>query len=289
MKRITSLLSVVAPRAAEAARTFRAGGSVIRFGRYAEAPKLNRMQEFFIEWNAERLSTSAAESRARYIASCQRLPGGHGGVDYRHFAVLAHDVFEVFHGDSQAEVFETYRFHGALHFLRFLTYEEAMLVGDPIVQELALRRDVVILDYGCGLAQGSIALAERLRERGVHVTLALADIPTVMTPFLRWAVTRLGLTAEFITCDAQQPYPVLPSCDVCIATEVFEHIHEPLRAFENVDTALRPGGYLVADVDDHVAEFFHVSPVLAELRGRLEARGYAKLGDTIYRKAEARL
>jgi 2-polyprenyl-3-methyl-5-hydroxy-6-metoxy-1,4-benzoquinol methylase len=279
-----STLGSIARRAVKATGVLRPGTRLIRFGVYHEPENLNRTQQMFIQWNAERLSIPTAESRARYIASLRTLPGGHRGIDYREFSVLSHEIFRAFHSDSPAEVFEAYQFHGALHFLRLLSYDDDLRIDNSVVDDLGSLGNVCIVDYGCGLAQSSIALAERLRARGVGVTLVLVDIPTIVTTFLRWMTGKLGLVAEFILCDASQPYPVLPPCHLCVATEVFEHLHNPLNAFDNVDAALRPGGYLCADVSDHRAEFFHVSPALGELRSQFQARSYLKVGPAVYRK-----
>lgn len=277
-------LRYLARGAVRAARLLRPGARWIQFGAYAAPGKLTRTQELFVQWRAECLGISAEESRARFVASWQSLPRGHFGADYREFCVLSHELFRPFHSDAPAEVFASYRFHAPLHFLRFLSYGHGNLVDAPIEEDLASRKDVGIVDYGCGLAQGSIDLAERLQAKGVRVRLALVDIPTVMTEFLKWMTAKLGLSAEFIDCDERQPYPAFPPCHLCIANEVFEHIHEPLKAFENVDAALQPGGYLYAEISDHTVEFFHVSPSLGELRARLRDRGYAKVGATVYRK-----
>ncbi|MEJ2347277.1 MAG: methyltransferase domain-containing protein [Gammaproteobacteria bacterium] len=197
---------------------------------------------------------------------------------------MSHDVFQVFCDDGPNEVFDAYKFHGPLHFLRFLSYAEADVLDDKKVGSLAARQSARIVDYGCGVAQSSMRLAERLRDSGVQVELALADVPTVMKDFVVWRARKHGLSARFIDCDASDPYPVLPHCDVCIATEVFEHIHDPLRAFERVDSALAPGGLLIANISDHQPEFFHVSPKLEALREAVRARGYRETSPNVYCK-----
>lgn len=259
-------------------------GGIIAFGASLQSAPLTLTQEDFIEWNAQRLSISPEESRRRYLRSRSLFNGGHRGRDYRTLCTLSHDVFEVFCADNPNEVFDAYKFHGPLHFLRFLSYAETDVLDDEKVAPLAARETACIVDYGCGVAQSSIRLAERLRELGVQVELALADVPTVMKDFVVWRARKRGLRTRFIDCDASDPYPALPPCDVCIATEVFEHIHEPLRAFERVDTALVPGGLLVANISDHEPEFFHVAPELEALRDKARARGYREISPNVYCK-----
>lgn len=266
---------------------FRPGTRLIRFGRFAEPAAFNRTQELFMEWNAQRLGIPLQASRERYVASWASLPQGYAGRDYREFCVLSHEVFRVFWDDTPAEAFEAYKFHCCLHFLRFLSYREPELLDEAVLDAVAQCGEVCILDYGCGLAQGSISLAERLQKKGARVSLVFADVPSLVTDFVMWMAARLSLRAQFVACDAQNPYPSFAPCHICIAKEVFEHVHEPVRAFRGIDEALLPGGYLVANITDHLPEYFHVSPDLAPLRAEFRARGYQEIGTSVFRKPDA--
>lgn len=44
--------------------------------------------------------------------------------------------------------------------------------------------------------------------------------------------------------------PGLPPCHLRIATDIFEHLHTPLQAFEAIDQALLPGELFVTDVHE---------------------------------------
>jgi cyclopropane fatty-acyl-phospholipid synthase-like methyltransferase len=176
-----------------------------------------------------------------------------------------------------------------MHFLMMLTYPEPSW-GDEhaIVRHLRARPAVTILDFGCGLAQQSRTLAEFLQARGTAVQLVLADIDTLRREFLVWACRHSGVPLTFLTCTAAAPIPPLPPVDVCIATEFFEHVHEPGAYFERIDAALRPDALLVTEVSDHYAGFMHVSPSLELLRNALHARGYTEmLRYKLYRKSAA--
>src|SRR5882724_6608531 len=113
---------------------------------------LTRTQQLFIDWNAERLGITPAASRARYAASWAEFRKGHGGRQFHKFNEKAHAVFRVFFDDGTREVFDTYRYHGPMHFLMMLTYPEPSW-GDEhaIVRHLRARPAVTILDFGCGL------------------------------------------------------------------------------------------------------------------------------------------
>lgn len=257
---------------------------VIAFGAFDSPAILSRVQQDFVEWNAKNLGISIEESEQRFARSWGLFRKGYRGGDYRDFCVLSHEVFKVFHDDAPGNVFDTYKFHSHLHFLRFLSYPEQDILPEAVFADLAARRSVRIVDYGCGLAQASMRLAERLRELGVNVDVTLADIPTSMKDFLLWRAEKLDLSVDFIDCDTGNPYPAFPPCDLCIATEVFEHVHAPVRAFEQVDRALSRKGYLVADIGDHRPEFFHVSPDLSALRAETGAKGYREVAEHVYVK-----
>ena len=247
---------------------------------------MTRTQELFLQWNAERLGITLEESKRRYTASRAVLPEGHSGREFGKFNGVAHEVFRVFFDDNAAEVFETYRYHGPMHFLVMLTYPEPKWVAtDLIVKELSKRSEVSILDFGCGLAQQSRTLAEYLRDHGIGVRLTLADIPTLRQDFLVWWGKRTGISTTFLACTLKTPIPELPECDLCQTTEFFEHVHDPVAYFDRIDAKLSKGGLLVTGIMDHHADFMHVSPKLGELRARIVERGYEVLvADRILRK-----
>lgn len=247
---------------------------------YRRVPQdtLNQTQTWFCEWNAERLGISHEESLRRYLHSLAAIPGGRRSAEFRLFNEFSHELFRPFADDSPGEVFEAYRFHAPLHFLTMLGYDEpAWSDDDPIVQGLPREGPVSILDYGCGLAQASRGLAALLRERGQAVRLALVDLPTIRRGFLSWIGERMGVEVENLDVTPETPIPELRECHVCFATEVFEHMYDPLPTFERIEQVIAPGGFLVTNVRDHHKEFMHVSPNLAALRERLDDLGYTAL------------
>jgi hypothetical protein len=243
-----------------------------------KADKMTATQEAFLQWNAGRLGISLEESKLRYAASSAVLPGGHGGSEFGKFNGVAHEVFRVFFEDSATEVFDTYRYHGPMHFLVMLTYPEPKWAAtDLIVRELSKRSEVSLLDFGCGLAQQSRTLAVYLRDQGIKVRLTLADIPTLRQEFLIWWGKHVAIPTTFLPCTRDTPIPELPECDLCQTTEFFEHVHDPVMYFDRFDAKLSHGGLLVTGVMDHHAAFMHVSPELGALRARIAERGYQTL------------
>lgn len=255
-----------------------AGSGLVPSAPDQHATCLTRTQQFFLQWNAERLGISLEESQRRYAASLGVLPKGHGGRAFKKFNGIAHDLLRVFYDDSAAEVFDTYRYHGPLHFLAMLTYPEPQWRdSDLIVRELITRPRVSLLDFGCGLAQQSRTLAQYLHDRGIEVQLTLVDIPTLRQDFLQWWGVHTGIVTTFLPCTAAAPIPDLPACDLCQATEFFEHVHDPVAYFDRIDSKLASGGLLVTGIMDHHVDFLHVSPRLDALRARVAARGYQQL------------
>jgi 2-polyprenyl-3-methyl-5-hydroxy-6-metoxy-1,4-benzoquinol methylase len=251
-----------------------------------QAAGLTRTQEMFLQWNADRLGISLEESARRYAASWAVLPGGHSGRAFGRFNGTAHEVFRVFFDDNATEIFDTYRYHGPMHFLVMLTYPEPKWSAtDLIVKELSKRPQVSILDFGCGLAQQSRTLAEYLHNHGIKVSLTLADIPTLRQEFLVWWGRHTGIPTTFLPCTGATPIPELPEHDLCQTTEFFEHVHDPVAYFDRIDAKLARGGLLVTGTMDHHADFMHVSPKLGLLRARIAERGYEVLvAERILRK-----
>ena len=242
------------------------------------ASKMTQTQKLFLEWNAERLGISLEESEERYDASWAVFKGGHSGRAFRAFRRRAYGVFRVLYDEQPDAVFETYRYHGSMQFLSMLTYPEPQWSPtDLVVRKLPQRPQVSILDLGCGLAQQSQTLAEYLRDHDVEVRLTLVDIPTLRQEFLVWWGERSGIATKFLECTAAVPIPELPECDICLATEFFEHVFEPVTYFDRVDARLSSGGLLVTSLADHPERFLHVSPKLDALRARVTQRGYEPL------------
>jgi 2-polyprenyl-3-methyl-5-hydroxy-6-metoxy-1,4-benzoquinol methylase len=235
-------------------------------------------QRMFLRWNADRLGITINESQQRFAKSWESFPGGHAGKAFRDFNDTAYKLYQVFHNDTASEVFEAYQLHAPMHFLRMLGYSEPEWSDtNLLVQKLASRSQVDILDFGCGLAQRSRTLAACLKRKGVDVRLHLADIPTLRKDFLIWLGKETQIPTTFLSCTRENPIPTLPPCDFWLAMDFFEHVYEPLAYFEKLHTALKPNGLMMADVVDHEDEFMHVSPRLGALRDKIRDLGYKEL------------
>jgi SAM-dependent methyltransferase len=247
---------------------------------------LNPWQQAFCEWNSQRLGIDREEGLRRFRNSYAALRGGHAGNAFRLLCDLTQHIHQVYYSHDPREIYEAYQSHARLHSLRLLscaipTWPERL----PEIQPLFEHPAPVIVDFGCGLAQVPISLAIFLKKRGRSPRLFLADIPTFRLDFLDWFCRQLGLTASFASCTADQPIPTMPPCDLCVANEVFEHLHEPLKYVAAFDQVIQPGGYLFANLSDHAPEYFHVSLDLSPVRTRLKELGYRELRpQSLYQK-----
>ena len=240
--------------------------------------ELTDTQKMFLRWNAERLDISLEESKKRYFNSWSAIRRGHSGANYRAFCDLSYDIFQVLYNDTEREIYSSYKFYGPMHFLRMLSYPEpSWNKTNPVVQHFSDYSTVDIMDYGCGLAQSSRALARYLKAKGIIVNLVLIDIPTIRKDFLLWLGDEQNIKTTFLDCTATSPIPDLPKCDICFATEFFEHVYNPIRYFESIHTSLNSNSLIVTNVSDHRKEFMHVSTNLLNLRDKIRSLKYKEL------------
>lgn len=247
-------------------------------GARPDVAALSRTQRLFIEWNALRLGIDEEQSQRRYFDSWAAVPNGHRGREFRWLSRVYHQLLSVFADDSPEELRQAYRMHEPMHFLAHLGLPEVEFdKGEPIVKALSDRPAATIIDFGAGLAYHSRALARTLIDQNVATKLVLVDLPAIWTEFVLWIGKRDKIPMELRTGTEQQPIPELPDAEICVATEFFEHVHEPLTYFEPLHRALKPGGFFVTNVEDHKLEFMHVSPSLATIRQRLEQLEYEEV------------
>ena len=239
--------------------------------------KLNLWQEAFCEWNAQRLTISVAESRERFGRSWAALAGGHRGRSFKIHSEVHRELCLPFWDNSSGELQLAYAAHEPLQFLRLLSHDEPDVAAWPEFRALEQSTNPRILDFGCGLAQLSIAWTRHLRECGQAVELFLVDLPLLHLDFLRWLCHRWELPATILSCTPECPIPPMPPYDLCLATEVLEHVYEPEKYLQALAAALRPGGFLLTNLADHSDEFLHVSPRLSPLREHLANQGWKEL------------
>jgi hypothetical protein len=145
------------------------------------------------------------------------------------FCELTQEMVSVFSSDDELDVLNAYRLHERLHFLRMLSYNVPHLGTDhALIRGPQDRGELTISDFGCGLAQRSWDLAERLKAEGRLAELILADVPALRKQFLLWLGDKLDIPVSFHDCTSDSPLPDFPAWDVCIATKVLKSLHRPI-------------------------------------------------------------
>lgn len=235
----------------------------------------------FAEFLAERRGAGMSEALEVIRRAEERFNGGWSGPEYRRFTELALETFRPLYDEgTDAELIRTYQVHAPADFMRMLSYDiptEADL--RPIVDALATRSSVQIVDYGCGLAQRTIAVARHLASRGVEASLTFVDISRELhQDFLQFVSVKYQIPHRFVAVTADDFYPTLPEHDYCDNVSVLEHVRDPLRVIENTHRALRPGGLFLAAVADEAEEMMHVSADLEPVRKRLAVLDYLPVG-----------
>jgi hypothetical protein len=251
--------------------------------------ELTETQKLFIEWNAERLMIPIEECKKRFFRSMERFVNGHTGEEFDEYCELTHDVFSVLYSDKEEELYDSYAFYGVLDFLRYLSYlVPSYEANSTLVKSIGQRSKVVIVDYGCGLAQRSRALADFYVSQNVQIELHLFDIPTIRKDFLKWIYRKSSVKLTFHECVSANPIPEIPSCNVLFALEFLEHVYNPMMYLQRFHESIMNGGFLVTNVEDHKPEFMHVTPVLEDVRNHLRKLNYTLISDDrscqIYKK-----
>lgn len=224
---------------------------------------------------------------------------------------------------DEAAAIRSYQFHALMHLFRFVSYSygrsafgcfdylkyatKAVLRGelrdlyssvwkrllaglsghkqsknDAAIAKLLVseaRESPLVVDYGCGLGYISFEIGRLDSSARIY----LLDIDCLTLRFAEFRFRKRGINVEVIPVMVSEPYPRLPEHNICIATEVMEHLAQPLTAYRNICESLKPGGILYGEFSDHRREMFHASPDLSELRLRI-ARDFRPAGVIGYKK-----
>jgi len=145
------------------------------------------------------------------------------------------------------------------------------LMNEASLKELAVRPGERIVDFGCGLAQLSLQMA---RASGVKL-VGIEQSSEQLARAERDALLDLRQGS------AEEP-PLLPqewgSFDLAHARFVLEHVQDPLAVVKQMVRAVRPGGRIVLQDDDH--DVFRAFPEPAGFTAlwRSFVRSYDRIG-----------
>lgn len=110
-------------------------------------------------------------------------------------------------------------------------------------------QDLRVLDYGCGVSDIGLILA----RNGAKITIA--DLRDEKLCFAEWRYKKRKLDVDVMPIDDTESIPDLPAgCfDLIIATEVLEHVRNPLFLLKSFIKWLSNNGYLF----NSMGETFH--------------------------------
>lgn len=122
--------------------------------------------------------------------------------------------------------------------LRETTVRTLLPFGDAALAALSPKRGESALDVGCGFGETTLALAQRTGSAlGIDVC----------EPFLRIARQEAAFGARYLLADAQT-HAFAEKFDLCFSRFGVMFFGNPVAAFRNLRSAMRPSGRLAAAV-----------------------------------------
>lgn len=150
------------------------------------------------------------------------------------------------------------------------------LLNDAALRELRLRGGERIVDFGSGLSQLTRAMARQAGVRAVGLERSAEQIAEAMRQARAAGEEHLLELRESDVLGAQVE---AGAYDLAHARFVLEHVHDPLAVVKAMVRAVRPGGRIVLQDDDHdVLRLWPEPPGLRPL-WRAYMRTYDRLGN----------
>lgn len=156
-----------------------------------------------------------------------------------------HELFEDV--SSDIKLFKAYKKRKKIatisHMLKYHRFEQVyyLLNFFNTLYPPEQRNEINILDYGCSIADFGLAFA----LYGYNVLLC--DINDGNIEMGKWRFKKRNLKYSSISIDVKELYPEFNELDIVIASEVLEHIRNPLIALQNIFKGLnhdKHKGYL---------------------------------------------
>lgn len=233
------------------------------------------------------------ENEARLLVKEGMDCFGQGGFlsgNFGNFSEFYSKIFSWKYSPMEDMYHKTYQFHSPIDFLRMLGYPSYTTNRDlelysQIVEYLIQfyiknNEEVVIVDYGAGLAHITIAISKLLKKNNIECKLVFVDIERfVYREFLGFIENKYKLNFEFIDIDADNPYPKIPKFNFIHIKDVFEHVYHPENIVDNIEHSIREDGIISATTDDEGPEMMHVSKDLKVVRDRLDEYGFKVIGN----------
>lgn len=269
----------------------------------------NQLEKDFIEFLSEKEGRSFADLEKIYLYVKKQFHAFKNKKYERvssDFKVLYRIYYDIY---DESSAVKAYQFYAPLHLMRYLSYAQPKKASHYLHESMQLikkrrfkefftyayrklsgqsagrsttapsghrgiaqcllahmDRMPVVVDYGSGLGYVSFEIGKLRKDAKIF----LVDIDCLIQEFAAFRFRKHGLDAETIPVTSSNIYPELPIHNICIATEVMEHLYQPLTAYQNICRAMEKGGLLYGNFDDHAKGVFHVSPDLSELRKKIQ-------------------
>jgi SAM-dependent methyltransferase len=150
------------------------------------------------------------------------------------------------------------------------------LLNDAALREMNIRRGETIVDFGCGLGQLTRAMARAAGVRAVGLERSAEQIAEALRQARADGEEHLlELRESDVVGAAVEP----SSYDLAHARFVLEHVPDPLAVVKAMVRAVRPGGRIILQDDDH--DVLRIWPEPPGLRALWQAymRTYDRLGN----------
>lgn len=158
------------------------------------------------------------------------------------------------------------------------------LINERCIQLLGLDGGERIIDMGSGLGQFTLAMARRIGAKGIclgierdNQQLETANRNLARQPEIGWVEFRQG-DAEKMPLRGEE----WNSFDVGHARFILEHLSRPEVALRELVKAVRPGGRVVLEDDDHSSLLLYPDPPGFSTLWTAYMRSYDRLGNDPY-------
>lgn len=282
---------------------------------------LNQIEIDFIEFISKKRNRPYREIEQIFVITKKRFKFYNS--KYRGLCDTVHNLFKILYDDvDEKELVDSYKFYALMHLFRFISYSypksapsysdylkylirilinrkfnklkafikrkisnkhndsesnrDYTAIANYLVEKI--KKPPIVIDYGCGLGYISFEIGKTRNSK-----IYLVDIDCLTLEFAEFRFKKHGINVETIPISKNELYPKLPAHNICIATEVMEHVMEPLRAYQNIIDSLEHGGILYGDFKDNIKEMLHVSPNLSALRKKI-SQNFQKIGNLCYKR-----
>ena len=185
-----------------------------------------------------------------------------------------------FVSNDAIDYIKAYRYVQDVDLMRMLSYQ---IPSDEVVDifvdnlqdkyENGSNNEIVIVDYGCGLAHWTIKISEILMKNGVPVKLILIDLDRIsFREFLKYLCEKKQINYEFKVVTHSKLIPNIGSYDYCHIMAVLEHTSQPEKIIDTLVKNARDGAIVFGTFyDDPFEDFEHISADLSKARNILES------------------